>query len=143
MNTAIAFLLGSLAMFSSVRAQTSTSATVPTATVIVPVPAHHAHLPPGAVAGIAIGVCLIVLASYFCCCHAACCANKGTPRRARDKGRVAGDVESQSQTRAGEETEADTSARGSIDKKGKDDQVEGDARSSSTQSDAPPRYEDS
>ncbi|KAJ7079470.1 hypothetical protein C8R44DRAFT_91533 [Mycena epipterygia] len=68
-------------------AQLATSLAVPTSTTTHP--SVLKHLSPGARAGVAvgivIGVCLIVVASYFCCCHAVC-----TARRERKHGKCCG-----------------------------------------------------
>ncbi|KAJ7613062.1 hypothetical protein FB45DRAFT_1112761 [Roridomyces roridus] len=58
---------------SSTIPQESSIASAPTSLPVT----KHIHIPAGAVAGIVVGVLLIVIASYFCCCHRGCRAGAG------------------------------------------------------------------
>ncbi|KAJ7431091.1 hypothetical protein B0H11DRAFT_2132159 [Mycena galericulata] len=153
----LAGLAGTMAQSVTETGPTTASPLSLSTSTPAPVPIHTIHIPPGAIAGIVIGVCLIVVASYFCCCHAACTA-PCRERRARNLGqRGKGNVDLESQTHSEvAETRASTDktrtsthkelaatdegvkgTNGSVDEPTRDDD---DVRSTST---APPRYEDS
>ncbi|KAJ7175225.1 hypothetical protein C8R43DRAFT_599892 [Mycena crocata] len=94
------------------------------------------------VMGTLLSVTLIVLTSYFCCCHASC----REARQKRAAGR-AGDVESRgaelAQRRGGESSQQNRvdvpATRRSTDKIDRDD----DGAASTMEVDAPPKYRES